>query len=142
MKAWSLPPVLKNKDMCFFSSLSANAAAVAKRYGKQLDIIEAARQILAEQEQEQRAKQETDPKHKISVYDIRLSEDIYVIPAYAEPHCVIVSGSEELQVMQWGLIPRTAKPEGGGALRPGESVQERTGRNPFREVAVADAVAA
>lgn len=35
--------------MCFFTSLSVNAAAVAKRYGKQLDIIEAARQILAEQ---------------------------------------------------------------------------------------------
>ena len=38
--------------MCFFTSLSANAAAVAKRYGKQLDIIEAARQVLAEQEQD------------------------------------------------------------------------------------------
>ncbi len=97
--------------MCFFTSLSANAAAVAKRYGKQLDIIEAARQILAEQEQTERAKQEADPKHKVSVYDIRLAEDIYVIPAYAEPHCVIVSGSDELQVMQWGLIPQTAKRE-------------------------------
>lgn len=110
-RAWSLPPVLENKDMCFFTSLAANAAAVAKRYGKQLDIVEAARQILAEQEREQRAKQEADPKHKICVYDIRLAKEIYVISAYAEPHCVIVSGSEELQVMQWGLIPRTAKPE-------------------------------
>lgn len=97
--------------MCFFTSLSANAAAVAKRYGKQLDIIEAARQVLAEQEQEERARQEADPGHKVSVYDIRLAEDIYVIPAYAEPQCVIVSGSDKLQVMQWGLIPRMAKPE-------------------------------
>ena len=56
--------------MCFFTSLSANAAAVAKRYGKQLDIIEAARQILAEQEQEERARQEAAPEHKVSVYDI------------------------------------------------------------------------
>ena len=77
--------------MCFFTSLSANAAAVAKKYGKQLDIIEAARQILAEQEQEERARQEAGPEHKVSVYDIRLAEDIYVIPAYAEPQCVIVS---------------------------------------------------
>ena len=97
--------------MCFFTSLSANAAAVAKKYGKQLDIIEAARQILAEQEQEERARQEAGPEHKVSVYDIRLAEDIYVIPAYAEPQCVIVSGSDKLQVMQWGLIPRMAKPE-------------------------------
>lgn len=97
--------------MCFFTSLSANAAAVAKRYGKQLDIIEAARQILAEQEQLERVKQQRDPKYKVSFYDILLSEDVYVIPAYAEPHCVIVSGSDELQVMQWGLIPRTAKTE-------------------------------
>lgn len=47
--------------MCFFTSLSANAAAVAKRYSKQLDIIEAARQILAEQKQEERARQEAAP---------------------------------------------------------------------------------
>ena len=52
--------------MCFFTSLSANAAAVAKKYGKQLDIIEAARQILAEQEQEERARQEAGPEHKVS----------------------------------------------------------------------------
>ena len=96
--------------MCFFTSLSANAAAVAKRYGKQLDIIEAARQVLAEQEQDARARQDAGSEHRMSVYDVRLAEEIYVIPAYAEPHCVIVSGSEELQVMQWGLIPRTAKP--------------------------------
>ena len=51
-RAWSLLPVLENKDMCFFTSLAANAAAVAKRYGKQLDIIEAARQIFAAQERE------------------------------------------------------------------------------------------
>ena len=115
--------------MCFFTSLSANAAAVAKRYGKQLDIIEAARQVLAEQEQDARARQDAGSEHRMSVYDVRLAEEIYVIPAYAEPHCVIVSGSEELQVMQWGL-------------RPGESVQERTGRDAFREMAVANAVAA
>lgn len=96
--------------MCFFTSLSANAAAVAKRYGKQMDIIEAARQILAEQEQAEREKQQADPKHKVNFYDIHLAEGMYNIPAYAEPHCVIVSGSDELQVMQWGLIPRTAKP--------------------------------
>ena len=119
---------LKNKVMCFFTSLSANAAAVAKRYGKQLDIIEAARQILAEQEQTERAKQEADPNRKVSVYDIRLAEDIYVIPAYAEPHCVIVSAD--------GQARRC------GTLRPGKPVQERTGRDPFREVAVAYALAA
>lgn len=101
----------KSLIMCFFTSLSVNAAAVAKRYGKQLDIIEAARQILAEQELFERAAQEANPAHKVSVYDIHLAEEIYVIPAYAEPHCVIVSGSKELQVMQWGLIPRSAKPE-------------------------------
>ena len=120
--------------MCFFTSLSANAAAVAKRYGKQLDIIEAARQVLAEQEQDARARQDAGSEHRMSVYDVRLAEEIYVIPAYAEPHCVIVSGSEELQAD--GEARRCS------ALRPGESVQERTGRDAFREMAVANAVAA
>ena len=66
--------------MCFFTSLSANAAAVAKRYGKQLDIIEAARQVLAEQEQDARARQDAGSEHRMSVYDVRLAEEIYVIP--------------------------------------------------------------
>lgn len=96
--------------MCFFTSLPANAAAVAKRYSKQLDIIEAARQVLAEQERDARVRQDTGPGRRMSLYDVRLAEDIYVIPAYAEPQCIIVSGSDKLQVMQWGLIPRTAKP--------------------------------
>lgn len=95
--------------MCFFTSLSANAAAVAKKYGKQMDIVEAARQILAEQEQAERRKQQDDPMHKVNLYGIHLAEGMYNIPAYAEPHCVIISGAEELQVMQWGLIPRSAK---------------------------------
>ena len=51
--------------MCFFTSLSANAAAVAKKYGKQLDIIEAARQILAEQEQEERAGRKPAPNTRL-----------------------------------------------------------------------------
>ncbi len=119
--------------MCFFTSLSANAAAVAKRYSKQLDIIEAARQILAEQEQEERARQEAAPEHKVSVYDIRLAEDIYVIPAYAEPQCVIVSGSDKLQVMH----STDGEARRCSALRPGKPVQERTGRDAFREMAVA-----
>ena len=38
-----MPPVLENKDMCFFTSFAANAAAVAEKCGKQLDIVEAAR---------------------------------------------------------------------------------------------------
>ncbi|WP_229096361.1 SOS response-associated peptidase [Alistipes timonensis] len=75
-----------------------------------MDIIEAARQVLAEQERDARVRQDTGSGRRMSLYDVRLAEEIYVIPAYAEPHCVIVSGSEELQVMQWGLIPRTAKP--------------------------------
>lgn len=97
--------------MCFFNSLTANAAAVAKKYGKRMDIIEAVRKILAENEQYECAAQDKDPSHKTSIYSIRLAEGMYNIPAYAEPHCVIVSGSEQLQAMQWGLIPRSAKVE-------------------------------
>lgn len=37
-----------------------------------MDIIEAARQVLAGQEQEERARQEAAPGHKVSVYDIRI----------------------------------------------------------------------
>ena len=50
--------------MCFFNSMTQEAAKVARRYGKQMDVIEAARRILAEQEQWERAQQEKDPSHK------------------------------------------------------------------------------
>lgn len=93
---------VKNFCLCVFHLSVSKCSGRSQRYGKQLDIIEAARQVLAEQEQDARARQDAGSEHRMSVYDVRLAEEIYVIPAYAEPHCVIVSGSEELQVMQWG----------------------------------------
>lgn len=77
--------------MCFFNSLTVNAAVVAKKYGKGMDIIETVRRLIAEQEP-----------------NAGLEEEVYTIPAYTEPQCVIVSGSTQLEVMQWGLIPHTA----------------------------------
>lgn len=117
--------------MCFFTSLSANAAAVAKRYGKQLDIIEAARQVLAEQEQEERARQEADPGHKVSVYDIRLAEDIYVSPLTPSRNVSLFPGATNFRSCNEGLIPRMAKPEDAERYKPGKPVQKRKGRNPF-----------
>lgn len=97
--------------MCFFYAMTADAATVAKRYGKRLDVIEAARQILAERERSERNAQIADPAYKTNIYSFRLAEGMYNIPAYAEPHCIIVSGSDQLQAMQWGLIPAYADME-------------------------------
>lgn len=90
--------------MCFYNSMSKNAMQIAKRYGKQLDVVEAYRKILEEKEREEQAKNET-----VNLYETRIAEAMYNIPAYSEPKCVIISSSRELQIMQWGLLPRTAK---------------------------------
>lgn len=79
--------------MCFFNSLTVSAAAVARKYGRGTEIIEAVRRILAVKE---------------GYGKTGVAEEVYSIPAYSEPQCVIVSGIDELQVMQWGLIPRSA----------------------------------
>ena len=68
---------------------------IAKKYGRQMDVVEAWKKIIAEQESPM----------------LSVAEGMYNIPAYSEPRCVVISPSKQLQVMQWGLIPRTAKPE-------------------------------
>lgn len=79
--------------MCFFNSLAVSAAAIAGKYGRGMDIIEAVRHILAEKEGYGRT---------------GVQEEVYCIAAYSRSQCVIVSDSDELQVMQWGLIPHSA----------------------------------
>jgi putative SOS response-associated peptidase YedK len=69
--------------MCFYSSNSKRAMAVAKRYGLKTDIIEMAQQILEEQK--------------------------YRIQAFTHPLCPIVTANESLQAAQWGLIPSWTK---------------------------------
>lgn len=92
--------------MCFFTSQSKKARDIAKKYGRQMDIIEMARQILAEQEAERQA--ENQP---VNIYSTHLNDGMYVSPGWAHPFTVIVSGSDQLQVMNWGLIPWYATPE-------------------------------
>lgn len=89
--------------MCFYTSQNKKAEAIAKKYGRKLDIIEAVREILAEKEAEL-LKQNGTAK----IYETRINDGMYVSPAYEEPYNVIVIGSDQLQVMQWGLIPHKA----------------------------------
>lgn len=93
--------------MCFFNSLTVNASVVAKKYGRGLDIIEAVRRLLAEKESSMRSARTNANARFVKP----LEEEVYSIPAYSEPQCVIVSGSDQLQVMQWGLILHTASIE-------------------------------
>lgn len=90
--------------MCFFNALSLSAQQVARRYRRKFDAVEAWKQIMAEGEPRKIDKLKT-------LYQHRLAEGMYNIPAYEQPHCIIISGSDELQVMDWGLIPRGTKPE-------------------------------
>ena len=87
--------------MCFYNSMSKRALDAAKRYGRQVDLVEAARQIIEEQRRNGEA-------------SAGLMEECYVINAfpqkisdkkYAYKKCLIVTENEQLQVMEWGLIP-------------------------------------
>jgi putative SOS response-associated peptidase YedK len=69
--------------MCFYSSNSKRALALAKRYGLKTNVIEMAKEIIEEQK--------------------------YKITAFTHPHCPIVTTSENLEVAQWGLIPHWIK---------------------------------
>ena len=70
--------------MCFYNSQSKRAMDLAKRYGRKSDILEIVQEILDEQ---------------------------YKITAFSNPECYMVTGSENLQVAKWGLIPHWTKTE-------------------------------
>jgi len=84
--------------MCFNNAMSAKAIKLAQRYGRNIDIIEAWEQIIEERKL-------TNPKV------VNYTQEVYQIPAYYEPECSIITHDEQIQVMQWGLIPEHAKME-------------------------------
>lgn len=88
----------------------ADIPSIAAQYGKSTEVVDHFRARFDEMEKEERRRQQADPTHKPNLYGFRVGERMYGIPAFAEPQCVIVSGSDDLQVMQWGLIPASAKP--------------------------------
>lgn len=92
--------------MCFFTSQSKRAEEIARRYGRKMDIVETVREILAEKESKQR-----ENKESVNLFRTRLNEGMYVVPGWAEPYSVIVSASDQLIPMQWGLIPANSSLE-------------------------------
>jgi len=82
--------------MCFHNAMSKKAKELAKRYGKKLDIIEAWEEIIRE-----RQANGDDVNNFV--------EQTNHIAAYDEPVCSIITEEEEVQTMQWGLIPSMTK---------------------------------
>lgn len=64
--------------MCFHNSMNKKIKDLAARYGRKSDVIEMAREILEEQ---------------------------YHVNAFHYPFCPIITGGEEIEAFQWGLIP-------------------------------------
>lgn len=93
--------------MCLFNANSKKAKELAEKYGRSSDVVEIYRKILEEKEEEERRLNNDQIKN---IFSVRIAEEMYDIPAYSEPQCVIISESEQLQIMQWGLLPSTAKP--------------------------------
>ena len=76
--------------MCFFNSQNKRALAIAKRYGRQSDIVEIAKEILEEQRQAE---------------EIEETGTHFVQKAFLHPDCYVVTHDEQLQTAKWGLIP-------------------------------------
>ena len=68
--------------MCFYCAMSKKALALAKRYGRKMNVIEMVQEILDEQ-------------HKIT--------------AFSHPDCAIVTDDENIGIGKWGLIPKWTK---------------------------------
>lgn len=68
--------------MCFYNSQSKRAMDLAKRYGRNSDIIQMAQEIIDEQ---------------------------YKVTAFTHPDCPIITSDTSIQLAKWGLIPAWTK---------------------------------
>ena len=81
--------------------MSKRALDAAKRYGRQVDLIEAARQIIEEQKRNGDASSGImEGCYVINAFPQKISDK-----KYEYKKCLIVTENEQLQVMEWGLIP-------------------------------------
>ena len=81
--------------MCFNSSQSKRADALARKYGRKTNVVEIYQDIMEEQ------------RRNGEILD--LTNGAYNIPAYSCPYISIVTESEELQPMRWGFISSRTK---------------------------------
>jgi len=97
--------------------MSATAKKLASRYGKKTDIVEAWEEIIRERNLENKT---------------NYTQDVYNIPAYYEPNSSIITNDEEIQVMQWGLIPDNAKIEDRIKYKKGNWFKNARAENIFK----------
>lgn len=100
--------------MCFNTVANFSAAWLARKTGRSLEVVEIARRILAEQEQqfiEEQKKLPTSKRKKPQYFAYHIAEKTFNVAAYNKPQQVIVGPSKQLQVMRWGLKPRNASPQ-------------------------------
>jgi len=76
--------------MCFFNSFTAKAISVANRYNR-------------------------NRTRQLELFD----DQQYVMPAYAHPNTIIIGLDKDPMIMEWGLIPSTAKPSDKERYRKG-----------------------
>lgn len=81
--------------MCFNSSNNKRAEALARKYGRKTNVIEIWKEIMEEK------------RRNGEILD--LTDGAYNIPAYSSPYISIVTESDELQPMRWGLISSHTK---------------------------------
>ncbi|MCD8260481.1 MAG: SOS response-associated peptidase [Bacteroides sp.] len=83
--------------MCFYNSLSKKNRELATRYSRKTDVIELAEDILLEEQ--------------------------YRVNAFQNPLYPIVTGSEEIEMAQWGLIPFWVKPKDNSEVERQEAIE-------------------
>lgn len=81
--------------MCFNSSNNKRAEQIARKYGRKTNVIEIFQEIMEEK------------RRNGEILD--LTDGAYNIPAYSSPYVSIVTESDELQSMRWGLIRATTR---------------------------------
>lgn len=87
--------------MCFYNSMSKRALALAKKYGKKTDVVEIYKEIIEEKRRNgELVEDATENASCITAFPRKnhRGEAIY-------KDCSIITADDQIQVMQWGLIP-------------------------------------
>jgi putative SOS response-associated peptidase YedK len=88
----------KISDMCFRSALSVKYQQLAKKYGKMLSVIEMYKEVYGD--------------GSTSLTNHSLTNPKYLVNAFSNPLCPIVTADPQIQLYSWGLIPNWLRASG------------------------------
>lgn len=111
--------------MCFHNSMSKKAQALAARYGRKTDVVEIVREIIEEQQRNGIYDDIALEEYRATAFPVNVDINGVKVPQFKK--YPIITADDQIQVMQWGLIPFWLKPKSADRADVLETVAKADG---------------